>query len=350
MRPARLRGLFFILMAAMAQAIAATVYDSEPIRVAVVAPSDQDHLAWAGANRLRETAQESGLELVVETAALTHTDEALPDLFVMPIRSLASQVPALQILELPFFYPSMGAVHGALDSELGGYLTEDARENGWEILAYWDEGLHILSALKSYDRVGNLKGREFLITRPDPVAEREFRYWKATARRIDPQDRESVLSECLIAGRAATLQEVVREQLYRVHLSLSLTNHRYEGWVVVAPAERWAGLDPATRGKLSAAARETTAWQRKDAREREAAALAEMKRRGMTIYKVDADEREAFRKALPDYAELLPDKLGAEKKRELIELASTGAATVTGPGGATSPETHSDPTPGTDGR
>ena len=349
MRPARLRGLSLIFMAAMAQPIAAPVSLPEPVRVAVVAPSDQDHLAWDGARRLRETAQGSGLEVAVETAALIHPDESLPDLFVMPVRSLASQVPALQVLELPFFYTSMGAVHGALDSGLGDYLTEEAREHGWEILAYWDEGLHILSAVKSYDRVGNLKGREFLITRPDPVAAKQFRYWKATARRIDPQDREMVLSECLIAGRAATLQEVVHEQLYRVHLSLSLTNHRYEGWVVVAAAGRWSDLDAATRQRLKAALRETTVWQRNDAQAREAAALAELQRRGMTIYELDAEEREAFRKALPNYAELLTDELDAQQKRELIELASTGAAAVAG-FGAAAPEARHDPAPGAETR
>jgi TRAP-type C4-dicarboxylate transport system substrate-binding protein len=241
-------------------------------------------------------------------------------------------------------------VHRRLDGALGQSLAEEARKRGWEIVAFWDEGMHVFSGLKRYDLVRNLKAREFLITRPDPLAEKQFQYWRADARRIRPQDREAVLRECLTANRAATLQEVVREELYRVHLDVSLTNHRYEGWVVVAPAERWAHLDAETREKLRAVLRETTAWQRNDAREREAKALGELKRQGMAVYAVDAQEREAFREALPDYVELLPNELSPEKKRELIELASTGAATVTGPGGATPPETRRDPAPSTDGR
>ena len=46
--------------------------------------------------------------------------------------------------------------------------------------------------------------------------------------------------------------------------------------------------------------------------------------------------------------ELLPDELGAEKKRKLIELASTGAAAVTGPAAAA--DTRRDPAPGTEAR
>jgi TRAP-type C4-dicarboxylate transport system substrate-binding protein len=143
----------------------------------------------------------------------------------------------------------------------------------------------------------------------------------------------------------------VREQLYRVHLTISLTKHRYEGWVVVAPADRWSQFDNVTKEKLNTALAETTIWQREDAREREAAALAELKRRGMTVHAVDADEREAFRKPLPDFSELLPDELDAQQKRELIGLASTGAAVVAGPGGvAAAAKARSDPAPGAEGR
>jgi C4-dicarboxylate-binding protein DctP len=339
------------VIAALASASAAIGSESEALRVAVVAPADSNHLAWAAAKRLQRVARERDIEVTVEPAALTGTGAPQPELFVMPVRSLATQVPALQVLELPFFYPTLEVVHARLDGTLGEYLADEARRHGWEIVAYWDEGMHIFSGLKRYDRARNLKAREFLLTRLDPVAEKQFQYWKASARRIDPDDRQTVLSECLIASRAATLQEIVREQLYRVHLAMSLTNLRYEGWVVVAPAERWAHLDDAIRRKLSAALRETTLWQRNDAQQREAAALVELKKAGMTIHEVDASEREAFRKALPDWVELLPDELDAQKKRELIERASAGATTVVGPAsGAAATDTQRNPAPGAEAR
>jgi TRAP-type C4-dicarboxylate transport system substrate-binding protein len=346
MHPVARQGLLLCVVAAVvvaAAAAAGSLAGSPRFRVAVVAPDDPGHLAWAAASQLQRNAQVRGRGIAVESAALTGTGNPLPLLFVMPVRSLAVQVPALQVLELPFFYPSLNDVHNRLDGSLGAYLADAARKRGWEIVAYWDEGMHVFSGLKRYDRARNLKAREFLITRPDPVTEKQFRYWKADARRINPGDRDAVLRECLIASRAATLQEIVREELYRVHLAMSLTSHRYEGWVVVAPAERWAGLEPGTREKLGAALRETTDWQREDARQREVAALAELKRRGMTIYAVDADELEAFRRTLPDYAELLSDELTVDQKRELVDLASTGAAPVVRPAAPAQTRHHAAP-------
>jgi hypothetical protein len=322
----------------------------EPLRVAVVFPPAEQHFAWASAQQLQQAGQHEGLEIMVEPAALVDSDVPLPDLLVMPVRSLATLVPELQVLELPFFYPTPEAVHRQLEGELGDYLVEKARNRGWHILAWWDDGMHVFSGLKRYDRVRNIKAREFLITRPDPVAEKQFSYWKGSARRIDPQDSEVVLSECLIANRGATLQEIVREQLYRVHLAISLTNHRYEGWVVIAPGQRWAQLDTATREKLRAALRKTTDWQHRDARARAAAALAGLKQQGMTIYEVDSNEREAFRKPLPDWTVLLSDELDAGEKRKLIRLASTGAAVVVGAGVVAPGEERLDPAPDTDTR
>jgi TRAP-type C4-dicarboxylate transport system substrate-binding protein len=276
MRPVAFIGIFW-LFAAVVQATAAAVSGPAPLQLALVAPPGDDHLARAAARRLQQNAAEGNLELVVETASLTEGAGSEPDLFLMPVRSLATQVPALQVLELPFLFPSLEAVHPAVDDELGALLAREARARGWEILAWWDEGMHVLSGLKRYDRVRNLKIREFLVTRPDPVAEKQFDYWKAYTRRIDPQDREAVLRECLIASRAATLQEIV----------------------VVAPGDRWAGLDGQTRQQLQAALATTTAWQRADARQREAAALAELQRMGMTIYEVDEAERAAFCRTWP---------------------------------------------------
>jgi TRAP-type C4-dicarboxylate transport system substrate-binding protein len=353
MRPVARQGLLLCLIGVAASCAAAFGSGATPAQVslAIVAPDDRDHLAWSAASQLQRNAQDQGLEIAVETAALTDSGKPLPDLLVIPVRSLATQVPTFQVLELPFFYPSLEVVHMHLDGILGKHLADEARKRGWEIVAWWDEGMHVFSGLKRYDRVRNLKAREFLITRPDPVAEEQFQYWKADARRIHPEDREAVLRECLIASRAATLQEIVGEQLYRVHLSISLTNHRYEGWVVVAPVERWVHLDEAIKTKLSAALHETTPWQRNDVKQREAAALVNLKKLGMTIYEVDASEREAFRKALPDWVVLLPDALDAKTRKELVRLASVGAAAVTGSaGGAAAAQPRSNPAPGADAR
>ncbi|MDZ7753307.1 MAG: TRAP transporter substrate-binding protein DctP [Gammaproteobacteria bacterium] len=332
---------------APAERSAEVAEDSLKLQLAVVAPRDDDHLAWAAVGRLVRHAADYGVEVAVQPASRTVLPGSLPDLFLMPVRSLATQVPELEVLELPFLYSSLEAVHEAVDGALGTALETRARERGWEILAYWDEGMHVLSGLKRYDRVRNLRIREFLLTRPDPVAERQFHHWRAYPRRINPRDREAVLRECLIASRAATLQELVREELFRAHLAVSLSRHRYEGWVVVSPHDQWVAVDEQARRGLRAALRETTAWQREDARRREEAALVRLQEAGMSIFEVDDAERRAFRGALPNPAELLSPVLDREEREAIVALASVGTAGVVPPeGGPAAADARRDPAPG----
>lgn len=314
------------LLTAAAAAVAADADRPPPLRIAVAAPADPEHFAWAPLAELERRAAGAGIPLTVEPAPPTSAQEATFDILVLPVRSLAGRVPSLQVLELPFLFPSLAGVRAAVDGTLGEQLAADAFARGWKILAFWDEGMHILSGLKRYDRVRSLKAREFLVTRPDPIAERQFQYWKADVRRITPESREAVLRECLIASRATTLHTVMLEQLYRVHLAMSLSNHRYEGWLVIAPRDRWSQVSPKIQYAITGLLSELTQWQRRDIDRREAENIGELKRAGMDVYEVDSAEREAFRSALPEWGSFVSDDLSRADALRLVEMALSGAA------------------------
>lgn len=312
----------------------------------MVAPDDERHLAWRGARALQRSIGQRGIELSATSAPLTTTADRQPDLLLMPLRSLASRVAAFEVLELPFFYPSLGAVHANIDGALGKHLGEAAAAAGLHLAAVWDDGMHRIAGLKRFGWVRNLKAREFLFTRDDPVAERAFTAWRADVRRIDARDRETVLRECLIANRATTPAEAVHEQLYRVHLSLSATEHRYEGWVVVSPLERWNGLPQATRDALQQSLMAIHDWQRNDAQSGTRQALDTLLGQGMIVYELDEAERAAFVNALPGWQALLSDTLSTAQKNALIDLASAGTAAFVAGSGASTPGDH--PPPGTE--
>ena len=326
MRP-QLFSALLVLTTALAPAVVTGEPEAAPLRVVIAAPAEDSHVAWRAARALERAAKDRGLVLTLGQAPLTKAKTAPFDLIVMPVRSLAARVPAFEVLELPYFYPSLGAVHANLDGELGRHLADAASAADLHLATIWDDGMHVISGLKRFDWLRNIKGREFLFTRLDPVGERTIAAWRGDVRRINPQDRDTVLRECLIANRATTPTEALREQLYRVHLSLSPTDHRYEGWVVVAPRERWTELEHITRKALEQALIAIRDWQREDARAGTEAALTALRDQGMIVYTVDTAERAAFAAALPEWPALLSDTLSAAQKAELIELASAGTAT-----------------------
>jgi len=301
-----------------------------------VVSTEADRLSWAAASHLAEVAANNGLSVKLKLAASLGehgfsaasaelSSEHAPDLIVMPLRSLATQAPALEVLELPFFFSGIASVHQAFDGELGGLLREQTRKQGWELLALWDEGMHMLSGNRRYDRTINLTGMEFILLRPDPVAEKQFRAFDAWTRSAQPQTREQLLRECMIGSRSASLQQLWHERLDRVHLALSLTAHRYEGWVVVAPVTNWNKHSEKDQAALLKALTAMTAWQRAEALRREREALQKLETSGMQIHSLTVEQRAGFLKRLPTWETLLSDKLAPTLRQKLVAAATTGA-------------------------
>ncbi|MGB5497086.1 MAG: hypothetical protein WBM97_21670, partial [Sedimenticolaceae bacterium] len=113
-----LRGIaaLSLIAAIVIPAIAAdSPAENDRVRLAVVAPVDEEHLAWAAASHLQRAANAESFHIDVSQATIVVSEATLPEILVMPVRSLAMQIPAFQILELPFFYDSLDVVHDRLD-------------------------------------------------------------------------------------------------------------------------------------------------------------------------------------------------------------------------------------------
>jgi len=246
-------------------------------------------------------------------------------LSVLPVHEFARVVPELSVIQLPFFYPDIGAVHRALDGPLGKALKMAARDRGWEILDFWDEGMQVMSGNLPYTHARPLQGKEFVLLRDDPIAEIELRALDVWSRRARPTSLAQLHTECVVASRSATLQQIQSEQLARVHLDLTLTRHRYEGWVVAMRREDWNALDAASRNDLIERLASMRAWQRDEAARREEAAQRELVRQAMTVHPVTPATWHAYRAMQPAWERFLPESLGAESRAALIALAA-GAA------------------------
>ncbi len=245
------------------------------------------------------------------------------DLVVMSLHDLAEKVPALQVLELPFFYDGLAGLHNKIDGELGEQLRSIALKNGWVILEWWDEGMQAMTGNRRYDKRINLSGMEFILLRDDPMAQLQYTALNAWSRRVYPQSSQQLLHECVVGSRSATVAQIWSERLDRVHLSLSLNQYRYEGQVLVAPLLRWKALPESVRMKLKNTAASMRAWQRKEALTLEQVALAELKKSGMDVYELSADQRKDFVKSLPPWQSLLPAALSSEEKAALLAAASS---------------------------
>ena len=330
---------FVVLFAAVVHATAAFSSD-DSVRMDVVVP-DEAHHAWTIAEQLRELAATADINITAEIAP-REGGKMVADFMLLPLRSMALQVPELRVLELPFFYTGIAGVQRALQGPLAGILQQTARARGWEIVAFLDEGMHVMSGPRRYDRADNFLGMEFILTRPDSMADQLLARLHANRRHIAPQDSEEVMRECAIASRATTLSQMQREKLYLVHQNIALTYHRYEGWLVVAPVARWADIDAQRQVTWKRVFDELTRWQREQSVQRESTLRTGWRKDGLLLHEVDGEERAAFQRVLFAPNDLRPAELDEATWTGLVRLASARAATITGTAGAAAPGDISD--------
>lgn len=289
-----------------------------------VAAVDDRHIASVSARHLAGTAR--GLDLVLSVSGhSTVCTKASPCLKVLPLHTLRSEVPELDVLRLPFFYPDITAVHRALDGALGARLKAAARVRGWEILDFWDEGMEVMSGNLPYTDARALQGKEFVLLRDDPIAEITLRALDVWSRRTQPNSLAQLHTECVVASRSATLQQIQSEQLARVHLDLTLTRHRYEGWVVAMRRQDWEALDSEARTRLNEHLSAMRTWQRREAAAREESAQRNLVKQAMTVYPLAASTWLIYRAMQPAWERFLADSLSETARAELVTLAASTA-------------------------
>ncbi len=294
---------------------------ARPIQMEVVAPAEAT-VVWASARHFADPAAGRTPDLVIADGPAASAADTLRGLQTLALHDLARELPELTVLQLPFFFPDLGAVHRALDGELGAALREAARARGWEILAFWDEGLQVMSGNLAYTHSRALQGMEFVLVRDDPIAEMELRALDVWSRRARPASLAQLHTECVVSSRSATLQQIRAERLARVHLDLTLSRHRYEGWVVAMRSEAWGALSQEERASLAERLAGMQDWQRERASQAEAAALNDLTADGMTAHPLPAQTWAAYRAMQPDWVRFLPDALPPESRVRLVALAA----------------------------
>lgn len=335
-----LRGfIFFLILTTLV--VSPKVNAARAVLPVSIYTTDKDHPIWKAGAELSGRMARSGFKLAPDLAkpgdrqvsAQEHTGMA-----VIALEDFTRQVPATQVLQLPFVFADIGAAHAALDGPLGEALRVEARAAGWELLTFWDEGMQVLSGNRRYNQAINLTGMEFLLLQPDSIAENQFRALDAWTRIVRPESQKQLHAECIVGSREATPLQLARERMDRVHLDLSLTRHRYDAWVVAMPVVRWRALGRGAQRSLQAALQGIQPWQRQLAEQADAQAVDQLAGGGMQIHRLSLEQRMDFIRRLPPPEQLVKNSLGAEHVQRLLALVQLGLPQARDAGSGAEPQ------------
>ena len=242
-----------------------------------------------------------------------------------PITQWHAQLPALDVLRLPFFYTDLSAVHQAIDGELGVRLAQASQAAGWQLLAIWDAGMTDFSGNQRYNRLPNLAGMKFVLWHPDSLQETELRALGVWSRVVSDNGVQRMAQECLVNSRSTTPAQMWREQLQRVHLDITLTQDRYEGFMLAIPLARWNRLSTEQRTHMTNSLASITSWERTQASHEQTQALEALHKAGMQVHPLDAATRQEYTQRMPPWQHFLV-KLDEQTANDLIATARTATA------------------------
>jgi len=208
---------------------------------------------------------------------------------------LASRVPNLAALDLPFRFTDRAAVAAALDGPFGQALARDvAARTGFAVLAYWDNGFrHLTNRLHPIAEPADCRGLT-IRTMDSALHQAIFQAMGFEPRYIDVKDYPAAVRSGVVDAQENPLTNTINFGVPDTHKHLTLSGHLCGVTLVLANARWVAGLSSPQRQSLDAAMSHATAAQRGLAKEEDERCLRAILAAGVAVLGPDQFDRTAF--------------------------------------------------------
>ena len=175
---------------------------------------------------------------------------------------LATVVPQVALLGLPFLFTSVQQAWPVLDGKIGNKLASLSKKKGLPVLAWWDNGLRDITdnprSISTPDDVKGLKIR----TPDDPMTIDIFKALGANPTPMDFGQVYTALRQGTIDGQENPIVNIWSSKLYEVQKYLSLTRHKYESTPFIVSPTTMSGLSKSDQKVLRNAATKARDYQR----------------------------------------------------------------------------------------
>lgn len=198
--------------------------------------------------------------------------QALQDGAVQIIAPATSKLgglfPYWQVMDLPFAFQDTNAVHQALDGSIGQELTESLENQGFIALAFWDNGFkQLTNNMRPIVTPGDLQGLRFRVMMNSSVLQEQFRMLGARTIPLPFNDVYRYLEKNQLIGQENTISNIYSKKFYQVQKYMTITNHGYLGYVVLANKDYWDSLPQDIQDILNEVIAEVTVWEHEAAAE-----------------------------------------------------------------------------------
>jgi tripartite ATP-independent transporter DctP family solute receptor len=218
----------------------------------------------------------------------------------------------MAIWDTPFLFNNGAEADAVLDGPVGQKVMDKLQEKGLVGLVYWENGFRNLTNNKQpVTKLEDLNGIKLRVMQNNVFLD-SFKSLGANAIPLPFSELFTALETRAVDGQENPYNTILSSKFYEVQKYLTITNHVYSPWIVLASKKWWDGLSQAERKVLLDAAVKSRDFERKDTREEAAKALAELRAKGMQINELSPAEANRMREKLTAVHASIADQVGRD--------------------------------------
>jgi C4-dicarboxylate-binding protein DctP len=224
------------------------------------------------------------------------------------------------VTDIPYLFASKQVAYKFLDGRMGDYLREHFKEqSGTHILAFGENGFrHFTNRVRPVKSPSDLKGLK-MRTQENPAHIAMMKSFGSTPTPIPFGELYTALSQGVVDGQENPVSLTESSRFHEVQKYLTLDGHFYSPFVLIANGDFYNGLTPDQQKIIQDGAKAWSSWQREFNSADEIRSLEEMKKAGLEVTELSADELKTFRDAAQGGAlPLIRGEVGDDFVKEVL--------------------------------
>src|SRR3984893_10330804 len=224
-----------------------------------------------------------------------------------------------EVFDLPYIFDNYEALHKVTGGPLGQALFKKLESKGLVGLAYWDNGFKDMSANRPIRVPADYKGMKMRIQSSKVLGD-EIKALGAIPQVMSFSEVYQALQTGVVDGTENPPSNFYTQKMNEVQKYLTLSNHGYLGYAVIANKKFWDGLPGDIRITLEGAMKDATKYANDIAQKENDSALEAVRKTGRTqILTLTADEKAAWKKALAAVHQENESRIGKDVIQEVYK-------------------------------
>jgi C4-dicarboxylate-binding protein DctP len=218
----------------------------------------------------------------------------------------------VQLFDLPFLFDDMAAVDRFQASPEGRALLTSMEDKNITGLAYWHNGLKVMSANKPLRDPADARGLKFRV-QASAVLEEQFKAVRANPRKMSFAEVYQGLQTGVVNGTENTWSNYYSQKVHEVQKYMTESDHGLIDYMVITNTQFWNGLPDDVRSELEQVMAEVSVEVNKQADALNRKAKQDIAKAGTTeIIELTPQQRAEWREAMRPVWKKFEKEIGAE--------------------------------------